>query len=225
MGLKARATLRRALPFTGLVLRFIDSGVRVPGGFLRCGRMKIRPLSIRLLALLLAFAPLAHHAAESAATAPALNPAPQATTLIVVRHAERVVPDGDVPLGENGRERAALLTAMLAEAGVTHVFTSQMIRARETAAPLAAQLGLTPTVIAVEKGDDLVAQLKQLPVGAVALVVNHGGTIPGVLQKFGAAKPAPIPENAFDRMFIVTRDSTGNVSVVQFRYGRPPAQG
>lgn len=211
---------RRALPFAGLVLRFVARGVRGPRSFLRCGRMKRFLVFAPLLALLAAALSL-HAASNDTVTAPTAT-ASVATTLIVVRHAERVVPEGDVPLGEPGRERAALLTSMIANAGVTHIFTSEMIRARETAAPLATQLGLTPTVIAVEKGDDLVAALKQLPIGAVALVVNHGGTIPGVLEKYGAAKPGPIPENAFDRMFVVTRDAAGKANVVQFRYGRAP---
>jgi hypothetical protein len=50
-----------------------------------------------------------------------------------------------------------------------------MIRTRETAARIATQLALTPATVPVAQSDLLAAQLEQLPRGAVALVVNHGG--------------------------------------------------
>jgi broad specificity phosphatase PhoE len=144
------------------------------------------------------------------------------TTILIVRHAERVSNDGDLPLSEAGRGRAALLAHMLRHAGISHVFTSQMIRTRETAAPIATQLAVTPVTVPVAQSDALVSQLERLPGGAVALVVNHGGTIPGIIQKLGAPAPAAIAEDQFDRLFVVTR-AAGSVSVIEMRYGEPPA--
>jgi broad specificity phosphatase PhoE len=143
-------------------------------------------------------------------------------TIILVRHAERVSNNGDLPLSDAGRERAALLARMLGQTGISHVFTSEMVRTRETAAPLATQLALTPVIVPVAQGDLLVSQLGQLPAGAVALVVNHGGTIPGIIQKLGAPAPATIAEDQFDRVFVVTRTPTGHASLVEMRYGKPP---
>ena len=146
------------------------------------------------------------------------------TKIILVRHAERVSPNGDLPLSEAGRERAALLARMLSHTGVTHIFTSEMIRTKETAAPLATQLGLTPVVVPVAQSDALVSQLEQLPDGAVALVVNHGGPIPRIIEKLGASAPAPIAEDTFDRLFAVTRNGAGRASVIEMRYGKPPEE-
>jgi broad specificity phosphatase PhoE len=143
------------------------------------------------------------------------------STIILVRHAERVSNNGDLPLSEAGRERAALLAQMLGHTGITHVFTSEMIRTRETAAPLATQLGLTPVTVPVAQSDALVAQLDRLPEGAVALVVNHGGPIPVIIQKLGAAAPTAIGEHQFDRLFVVMRATAGRASVVELRYGKP----
>lgn len=159
--------------------------------------------------------------AASSSTPQAGEPVP-ATTIILVRHAERIANNGDLPLSEAGRERAALLARMLGHTRVSHVFTSEMVRTRETAAPLATQLALTPVAVPVAQSDLLVSRLDQLPAGAVALVVNHGGTIPGIIQKLGAPAPAAIAEDQFDRLFVVTRAAAGRPSVVEMRYGKPP---
>lgn len=145
-----------------------------------------------------------------------------ATTIILVRHAERASNNGDLPLSEAGRERAALLAHMLGHAGISHVFTSEMIRTRETAAPIAARFSLTPVVVPVADRDALVTALEKLPDGAVALVVHHGGPIPGIIRQLGAPEPAAIPEDQFDRLFVVTRPGSGRASVIEMRYGQPP---
>ncbi|WP_426958726.1 histidine phosphatase family protein [Muricoccus radiodurans] len=74
-----------------------------------------------------------------------------ATTLFLVRHAahDRVhhVLCGRMPgvtLGETGRRQAAALGRRLAGEGISAVYTSPLERARETAAPIAARLGLAP---------------------------------------------------------------------------------
>lgn len=145
-----------------------------------------------------------------------------ATTIILVRHAERASNNGDLPLSEAGRERAALLAHMLGHAGISHVFTSEMIRTRETAAPIAARFSLTPVVVPVADRDALVTALEKLPDGAAALVVHHGGPIPGIIQKLGAPEPTAIAEDQFDRLFVVTRTGIGRASVIEMRYGQPP---
>ena len=71
--------------------------------------------------------------------------------LILVRHAEpvRIVDaDGpaDPPLAERGAKQAEALAAYLGEEGIGAVWSSPMVRARETAAPLAAALGVDVVV-------------------------------------------------------------------------------
>lgn len=74
--------------------------------------------------------------------------------LILIRHAEpvRIAPGerGDGPVDPEltavGREQAERLGAWLAPDGIDHVITSPLLRARETAAPLAEHLGLEPEI-------------------------------------------------------------------------------
>lgn len=114
---------------------------------------------------------------------------------------------------------------MLGQAGVSHVYSTEMIRSRETAGPLAQKLGLTPKVIPVAQTDALVADLKTLPPGSVVLVINHSGTIPTLLEKLGAEKPAAIIEEQYDRLFVVTRSTDGGARSVELRYGIPSETG
>jgi phosphohistidine phosphatase SixA len=146
--------------------------------------------------------------------------APDSTLYFIIRHAEKSAPNGDLPLSAEGRQRAAALAAMLTAAGVTHVFTTEMIRTRETAGVLVEQLKLTPKVVPVTQRDVLANELRQLPAGSVALVVNHSGTMPDLLQKLGVANPPAIEENQYDRMFVVVRSSGGGVHSHELRYPR-----
>ena len=71
--------------------------------------------------------------------------------LILVRHAEpvRIVQaegPADPPLAERGAKQAAALAAYLGDEPIGAVWSSPMVRARETAAPLAAALGVDVVV-------------------------------------------------------------------------------
>jgi len=126
------------------------------------------------------------------------------TTLFIVRHAEKSAPNGDLPLSAEGRSRAARLASLLRDAGVDRIYTTEMVRPRETAAPLASQLRLCAEAVPVQDVDTLVARLRALPPGSAALVVNHSGTIPKIVEKLGGGSIDSIAEDEYDRLLIVT---------------------
>jgi broad specificity phosphatase PhoE len=142
-----------------------------------------------------------------------------ARTIVLVRHAERITPNGDVALSAKGRERANALAYAISDLRLHAIYTSQMIRTIETAAPVAEAARIESEQVPVEKTDVLVEKLKQLPPGANALVVNHSGTIPALVEKLGAGKIAPVDEGEFDRLLILTIPATGVPSVLTLRYG------
>jgi broad specificity phosphatase PhoE len=59
-------------------------------------------------------------------------------------HAER---PQDPPLTEEGRRQARAVAALLACEGIARIVTSPLLRARQTAEPLGAHLGLVPEVV------------------------------------------------------------------------------
>jgi broad specificity phosphatase PhoE len=81
------------------------------------------------------------------------------TIVIVVRHAEKdIVPANDPPLTAARVERAAALASALSDAGVGAIITTQLVRTRDTARPLAERLGLTPQVVV--RGADIAAHAR-----------------------------------------------------------------
>ena len=82
---------------------------------------------------------------------------PDAAELLLIRHGESepalldapaplVGGQSDPALGPEGREQAELVAARLAAAGIAAIYVSTLRRTAETAAPLAARLGLVPRV-------------------------------------------------------------------------------
>ncbi|HEV2582156.1 MAG TPA: histidine phosphatase family protein [Ktedonobacteraceae bacterium] len=79
-----------------------------------------------------------------------------AAELFIVRHADaipdadEIIPSGiydDLPLSRRGREQAQALAERLGETPFDAIYSSPLLRCRQTAAPLAERLGLTPTLI------------------------------------------------------------------------------
>src|SRR4029077_5151171 len=100
--------------------------------------------------------------------------APEPSTIVfLVRHAEKAAEGADPSLNDAGRKRAGALADMLADAGITAIFSSEFHRTQETAAPLAERLGIKVTVIPGKDIDALVARVRELKPGTRALVVGH----------------------------------------------------
>jgi broad specificity phosphatase PhoE len=151
--------------------------------------------------------------------------APIATTVIVVRHAEKAAePAGNPPLTATGKVRAKALARALKDAGVTAVITTEYLRTRETAAPTAEEFHLTPDVVAVGRGTvadhaAAVARAVMLHAGGTVLVVDHSNIVPAIVAALGAPRPAEICDAEYDRMEIVTVQWGGKATAVRARYG------
>jgi len=142
--------------------------------------------------------------------------AAQAQMVIVVRHAERA--DGgagapasmggstDPELSEAGKARAQKLAAMLADAGIVAIYTTQYKRTKDTATPLGDKIGVSYE--AVPSGDmaGLVAKIKSHKSGAV-LVVGHSNTVPVIVKALGG--PAvTMADDEYDSLYFVAANGT-----------------
>jgi len=147
----------------------------------------------------------------------ALQPPTGTTTVILVRHAERVPGDGDVAISDRGRERANALARLLVDADVQAIITSQMIRTQQTADPIAKLKAIKPVVLPADKLDAVIERIRSMKSGTV-LVVHHSNTVPALVEKLGGKTP-PIQDDEFDRLIVLTIPPTGSASVVTLRYG------
>ena len=151
-------------------------------------------------------------------------------SIIIVRHAERQTGDGDDTLSEAGRQRAERLASMLKDAGITHIFVSDLRRTLETAQPLARVRNLSPSRIAIPaqgRGKISASELQvratllaisKLPRTAVVLVVGHSNTVPMFLTRLGYGPSLTIGDTEFDNVFVVTPRATRAPSVIRLRY-------
>jgi phosphohistidine phosphatase SixA len=124
-------------------------------------------------------------------------------TIFLVRHADKVSDDTDAPLSESGHRRAECLAATLADAQIQQIFTSDLQRTQQTAAPLAEKLHLKPVAIPISQPDKLVAAIRSSKEANV-LVVWHDATLPKILRALGAPAISPIAHTEYDRFFILT---------------------
>ena len=123
-------------------------------------------------------------------------------TVFIVRHAERADTSADSLLSAAGHARAARLGAILKDAGLTQIYTTNLQRTVQTAAPLAAALGLMPTELPVSDLDALISRLKSATPQDRVLVVGLSNTVPQILRRLGVAVAVTIADAEYDNLFI-----------------------
>jgi len=106
-------------------------------------------------------------------------------------------------LSTDGIGRSFKLRDLLREAGITHIFTSEMRRTIETAKPLADALHVTPQALPGGDVEALASRLGSLGAGARALVVGHSNTLPQILRALKVDAPVTIADADYDNLFIV----------------------
>jgi len=137
------------------------------------------------------------------------------STIFIVRHAEKATGGGDDPdLSEAGRTRAESLANLLKDAAISAIYTTELKRTQQTAAPLAKILHLEPTIIPAKDRAALLAQLQGSP-GNV-LVVGHGNIIPDIIKALGIVSPIKIADNDYDNLFVIVRDPTPRLIRLHF---------
>jgi phosphohistidine phosphatase SixA len=141
--------------------------------------------------------------------------AQESRTIYLIRHADKVSDDTDAPLNEAGQARAKCLANTLKDAQIQQIFTSDLQRTQQTAAPLAETLHLKPVAIPISKPQDVVAAVRSSTARSV-LVVWHDQTLPQILRALGAPEITPIAHTEYDRFFVLTLSGEGNKSKVGF---------
>jgi broad specificity phosphatase PhoE len=146
------------------------------------------------------------------------------TLVIAVRHAERadggagVQPMTGAPadplLSQVGEARAARLAGLLADSGITAIFTTEFRRTQDTAKPLAAKLGLTPIVVKGTDTADLLARLKSRHANDIVLIVGHSNTLPAIVKGL-TGRNVTIADSQYDDLFLLVPGS-GTMSRLKY---------
>jgi phosphohistidine phosphatase SixA len=153
------------------------------------------------------------------------------TTVFLVRHAEKATtPPEDPPLLESGNRRAQELGRILMKAGIKAIYTSQYLRTKQTAEPLAKNLGIESKVVRIgmsAKNPREISQesMKEIAekvyerAGENALIVGHSNTIPEVIKALGGDVVPTIDEKEYGDLFVVTVYAKGKAKVTHLKYG------
>lgn len=144
--------------------------------------------------------------------------------VFLVRHAEKAE-DGtdDPPLAVAGQIRVRILGALLADAGLTHVHTTDWKRTRETARPIAEAAGLEYALYDPGAPDEVAEAIKATP--GTHLVVGHSNTTPQLVSALGGDPSSPIDELEYDRLYVVTVLPDQAPLTTLLRFGEPYVEG
>jgi broad specificity phosphatase PhoE len=154
----------------------------------------------------------------------------QATTVILVRHAEKSAPTGDAALTPIGEQRSRDLAQALGNVKLARIITTQYQRTRLTGEPVARAANLEITVVPASRdlkaaAAAVVASLDSLPNGSTALVIGHSNTLGSIISALGGPSLPDLCDGEHSTMFILERPGRAEpVSVVRARYGaaEPP---
>ncbi len=134
------------------------------------------------------------------------------TTYYVVRHAEKETPttmsnttmSSDVPLSDVGKQRAEALKDLLQKENITHIFSTNFIRTKSTAQPLADAIHV-PIEIYDQKNPAFISKLKSMD-GNV-LIVGHSNTVDDLINELSGKKElnGDLPDSEYGDLFVVRK--------------------
>ncbi len=181
-----------------------------PAAIARRRRPFLAPIWLSVLLLVIAVV-VAFEVYQSAAT----------TTVVVVRPDESAlasIQDAPLPLeGERSAERLAQLFGGTAPPGrIAAIYVTSTRRTQQTAAPLAARLGIQPIVVPTTDVDGTVARALNEHRGQTVMIVSS------LARRFvevlsGTELSAPSPADGGD-IYIVSVPMVGSSGVVQLHY-------
>jgi len=145
------------------------------------------------------------------------------TTVVLVRHAEKELSSIDdsplAPEGELRAERLAQMFGRVSGAGrLEAIYVSDTRRTQQTAAPLAARLHLQPVILPGTDIDTIARRAMHDHRGGVVLIVGHSNTIPQIVRRIGGVEIAPIADDEFDDIYVVSVPTLGKPSLLKLKY-------
>ena len=163
-------------------------------------------------------------ASSSFSGASASQKAAQPKTIILVRHAEKMVvpPENKDPdISVQGEARAKEIARMFGGSGITAIYATQFKRTQQTVKPLAERLRVPVTVVEAKKTADLVSQIRARGAGETVFIAGHNNTVPEIIAALGGPTFPIIPETDFDNLYILTIQGDGVTKLVHLKYGSP----
>lgn len=149
-----------------------------------------------------------------------LAQAQQATTFVLVRHAEKG-DDGtkDPDLTEKGMARANALASLLKETKVDAIYSTSFKRTRNTVEPLSMAKHIPVQLYEAFKGEEIDRMLKK-HTGGLIVVVGHSNNIPWIANYLIGKETYPaFDDQDYDNVLVITVfDEKKRTNVVWLNY-------
>ena len=141
------------------------------------------------------------------------------TIFFLVRHAEKAEGGKDPGLTDDGRWRAHRLATIVGDCGLDIGFTTPYRRTMGTLQPLNMRYKVPVAGYEPDKQEQLLDTIFVKDQGAKVFIVGHSNTIPQLLNALsGSDKYETLPEEVYDRLFVVFARRKGEAEVHEFRY-------
>lgn len=140
------------------------------------------------------------------------------TTVVIVRHAEKVDSSEDPDLSETGKRRAERLLLLLSEADVSALFSSQYKRTQQTLEPLAKKLGLEILQVDASLTGELIRQISTRFPGKTVVVASHSDRVTEIIEALGGRSVGFLAESDYDNLFVVTLLGNSTADVLRLKY-------
>ncbi|MDX1590689.1 MAG: phosphoglycerate mutase family protein [Balneolaceae bacterium] len=142
------------------------------------------------------------------------------TTFILVRHAEKVDDSADPELSPEGKERVALLTEMLAEVSFDAVYSTPLIRTRETARPIAEERNLEILDYNPRNLEQTANRFKEEHPGETILISGHSNTTPMFANALLGREhfTGSFDESDYGNLLIITVTESGDTKLIHLRF-------
>lgn len=113
----------------------------------------------------------------------------------VMRHLHTSAGESDPGLSAEGLSQARRLADWFASDPPATIYVSTTRRAQQSAAPLAAKLGIVLKLYDPADTPGLVAEVMKEP--GTILIVGHSNSVPDIVEQLGGARPAPLTHEDF----------------------------
>jgi broad specificity phosphatase PhoE len=128
----------------------------------------------------------------------------------------------DPPLAPEGEQRAQQLARMFGDVDgggrLEAIYVSDDRRARQSAAPLAERLHLTPVVFSSREARGAAARVLHEHPGGAVLVIGSGATLAQMIRELAGADTVPTGQGgASDAIYVISVPSFGRAHVVRIR--------
>lgn len=125
----------------------------------------------------------------------------QEAPIYVTRHYDTPAGAADPDLTPQGRARADQLASWFYGRTLKAIYVSDFKRTRQTAAPVAAAVGVTPETYDPKDTKAIVARAKAA--GGPVLIIGHSNTVPDIVEQLGGKRPGELRHEDFGDLWTV----------------------